>query len=209
MNIQQILYIVIDHVRGMWRFKWYIVGVAWATAILGWALVAKMPNTYMASAKVLVDTNSLLPDLTRGLTASENLLDEVALVSKALLSRPNLEKVALETDLSLRADTPQEMEVLISGLQRSVKVRGGGRDNIFSISYEDRSRQKATDVVATLLNTFVESSLGAQGDDADMTARALRVEIDNHEQRLIEAEAELAEFKKKNLGYMPGDGSDY
>lgn len=209
MNIQQILYMIIDHARGMWRFRWYVVGVAWIVAILGWTFVARMPNTYMASAKVLVDTNSLLPDLTRGLTANENLMDEVALVSKALLSRPNLEKVALDTDLSLRANTPQEMENLISGLQRSVKVRGGGRNNIFSISYEDRSRQKATDVVATLLNTFVESSLGAQGDDADMTERALRLEIDDHEERLIKAEAELAEFKKKNLGYMPGDGSDY
>ena len=93
-----------------------------------------MPNIYQATAKVSVDTNRLLPALTRGLTAGESLLDEVDLVSKALLTRPNLEAVARETDLDLRAETPQQFELLISALQRNVGVIGG-RDNIFTITF--------------------------------------------------------------------------
>jgi polysaccharide chain length determinant protein (PEP-CTERM system associated) len=100
------------------------------------------------------------------------------------------------------------METLITDLQGKVKVRGG-RDNIFDISYADRDRFKAREVVSALLNTFMESSLGAQGDDADMTERALASEIEDHERRLISAEESLAEFKSRNLGYMPEDGSDY
>ncbi len=64
-------------------------------------------------------------------------------------------------------------------------------------------------MVAALLNTFVESSLGAQGDDADMTSRAIKSEMDDHETRLLQAESDLADFKKRNLGYMPNDGADY
>ncbi len=41
-----------------------------------------------------------------------------------------------------------------------------------------------------------------------MTERAIKLEIDNHEERLELAEASLADFKKRNLGYMPDDGSD-
>ena len=163
---------------------------------------------YEASAVVSVDTNSLLPALTKGLTASENLLDEVDLVSKAMLTRPNLAEVARQTDLDLRAETPQQMEELVTDLQLKVSITGG-RDNIFAIAYRDQNREKATDVVAALLNTFVESSLGAQGDDADMTARAIKSEIDDHEKRLLQAESDLADFKKRNLGYMPDDGADY
>ena len=70
MNLQQILDMIIDHARGMWRFRWYIVGIAWLVALPSWAMIANMPNVYEASAKVSVDTNSLLPDLTRGLTAN-------------------------------------------------------------------------------------------------------------------------------------------
>ena len=100
------------------------------------------------------------------------------------------------------------MEELITGLQRRVSV-SGGRDRIFTISFQDQNREKATEVVAALLNTFVESSLGAQGDDADMTERAIKSEIDDHEKRLLQAESDLADFKKRNLGYMPDDGADY
>ena len=208
MNVQELLADITDHARGMWRFRWHGLIVAWVVAILGWTFVYRMPDIYEASARVSVDTNSLLPDLTRGLTASENLMSEVDLVSQALLARPNLAEVARETDLDLRADTPEQMENLITGLQGRVTVRGG-RDNIFSISFQDRDREKASEVVSALLNTFMESSLGAQGDDADMTERAIALEIEDHEQRLLKAEADLADFKKRNLGFMPDDGEDY
>jgi uncharacterized protein involved in exopolysaccharide biosynthesis len=208
LNVQGILDDVTDHLRGMWRFRWAAVLISWAVAVAGWFFIYSMPNIYEASARVSVDTNSLLPALTKGLTVSENLMSEVDLVSKALLTRPNLQAVARETDLDLRADTPREMEGLVTGLQRRVKVVGG-RDKIFMISYEDPDRNKAREVVAALLNTFMESSLGAQGDDADMTERALSLEIKDHERRLVQAEESLADFKSRNLGYMPADGADY
>ena len=208
MNVQEVIAEVTDQLRGMWRFRWIALVISWGVAIVCWYFVYTMPNIYEASARVSVDTNSLLPALTQGLTARENLMSEVELVSKVLLTRPNLEAVARETDLDLRAETPQQMELLITGLQRRVIIVGG-RDKIFRISYEDVDRDTARDVVSSLLNTFVESSLDAQGEDADMTARALSLEMENHEQRLLSAEAELAAFKKRNLGYMPDDGTDY
>ena len=130
MNLQQIIDEIFDHMRGMWRFRWVTLAVSWVIALVAWYVVYTMPNIYEAAAKVSVDTNRLLPVLTRGLTAEENLLDEVGLVSKALLTRPNLETVARETDLDLRAETPQQFEVLISSLQKKVNVTGG-RENIF------------------------------------------------------------------------------
>ena len=87
MNVQQILAEIAEHLRGMWRFRWTAVLVSWLIAVSGWYFVYTMPNIYEASARVSVDTNSLLPALTQGLTASENLMSEVDLVSKALLTR--------------------------------------------------------------------------------------------------------------------------
>lgn len=208
MNLQELLAEILDQMRGMWRYRWQVVIVAWVVAAAGWVFVLRMPDVFEASAQVSVDTNSLLPQLTQGLTASENLMSEVELVSRALLTRPNLEKVARETDLDLRAGTPREMELLVTSLQERVKIRGGV-NNVFVITFQDKSRAKAAEVVSALLNTFVESSLGAQGEDADMTARALNMEIQDHERRLVKAEADLADFKKRNLGYMPDDGADY
>lgn len=208
MNIQEIIDLVIDHMRGMWRFRWHAVAVAWCVAVLGWYMVFTMPSIYEASARVSVDTNSLLPTLTEGLTATENLMSEVDLVSKALLTRGNIESVARSIGIMQRAKTEEELELLISSLQRRIRVTDG-RDNIFNIWFEDTDRSKARDFVAALLDTFVESSLGAQDDDADMTERAIASEIEDHERRLQESERDLAEFKKNNIGYMPDDGRDY
>src|SRR5262249_6020995 len=81
--------------------------------------------------------------------------------------------------------------------------------NIFTIEYEDSDREKARDVVAAVLDTFVERAHVNEGDDADITERALASEIEGHEKRLSEAGSTLAQFKQTNLGYMPDEYGDY
>ncbi len=207
-NLQVVVSDLLDHVRGMWRYRWWANGIAWAVFVVGWLGVCFVPDIYRGTTQVFVDTNSLLKPLMKGLTVTDNTLDEVQLVSKAVLTRPNLEKVARTTDLALRAGTPDAMEALVTDLQRRITVIGG-RDNIFTIEYEDVSREMARAVVAALLDTFVESSKANQGTDTDVTEHALEGEIKNHEQRLRESEEALAKFKQTNLGYMPGEYGDY
>ena len=208
LKLQDLVAELLDQLRGMWRYRWHMLLIAWLVALPGWGAVYNIPDVYQATARVAVDTNSLLPDLTEGLAANESVVSEVDLVREVLLSRPNVEAVARQTDLDLRAETPVQLEQLVTDLQSKIRIEGGS-DNIFYIAFTDTSRQKAVEVVAALVDTFMASSLGAQGDDSDVTERVLRMEIDDHESRLVRAETDLAEFKKRNLGYMPDDGADY
>ncbi len=73
MELKHLIDEVIDHIRGMWRFRWYAIALSWILALGAWYFVYTMPNIYLASARVSVDTNSLLPSLTKGLTAGENI----------------------------------------------------------------------------------------------------------------------------------------
>lgn len=209
MNPQQIISEIIEHLRGMWRFRWLAVSVAWAISLAGWAYIYAMPDVYRATAKVNVDTDSLIGPVFQGLAISDNVASQVEAVSRALLTRPNLEAVARNTDLDLRATTPAQLERLITGLQDRIRVRANRERDVFDIAFEDQDRAKARDVVAAIVDAFVENSLRGQGDDADITERALESEIKDHEDRLISAETALAEFKKNNLGYMPDDRGDY
>ncbi|HET6629001.1 MAG TPA: XrtA system polysaccharide chain length determinant [Woeseiaceae bacterium] len=209
MNIQELIAEAFEYARGMWRYRWWAAGCAWLISVLGWFYVYSMPDVYSASARVYVDTKSLMRPTFEGLAISENLTAQVEAVSRALLTRPNLEAVARETDLDLRVDTPRQMELLITSLQERIKVDGNREHNVFSISYEDPDREKAREVVAAIVDAFVENSLEGQGNDAAMTARALDAEISDHESRLEAAERDLAQFKKDNLGYMPNDRGDY
>jgi polysaccharide chain length determinant protein (PEP-CTERM system associated) len=192
----------------MWRYRWWAICTAWGVSLVGSLYVYSIPDVYRASAKVFVDTNSLLRPLMQGLTATTNTMNEVQLVSRAVLTRPNLEEVAYETDLALRARTPRQMEELVTRLQEQILVTGG-RDNIFTIQYEDISREKARDVTAAVVDAFIEDAIDNEGTDAEVTEGALANEIDVHERRLKEAEDALARFKQENLGYMPGEYGDY
>src|SRR5690606_995650 len=128
LNPQEIIAEVLEQIRGMWRYRWAALGAAWVISLGGWLYVYTIPDVYSASAKAAADTTNLLGPLVQGLTATSNPLNEVDLLSRAVLTRPNLEEIAYETDLALRARNPYQMESLITRLQETIRI-SGGRDN--------------------------------------------------------------------------------
>src|SRR5262245_38845003 len=132
---------ILDEIRGTWRFRWAALAIAWAVCVLGWLAVSTLPNVYRASARVFVDSQSALRTTLKGWALEPNVESGLTFVRQAMLSRPHLEKVALETDLELRATTPAEKERLISGLQQritigtDVRTSGSAADGVYRISF--------------------------------------------------------------------------
>lgn len=213
--MQAIILRILDELRGSWRFRWQALLTAWGVCVAGWAFVFAMPNVYEASARVYVDSQTALGPLLRGLALDPNVESEVSIVRQALLSRPQLEAVSRKTDLHLRAKTPEEMELLLDSLQKRIMVVNAVRagrsdtDGLYRISFQDNDRQISVAVVETLLNNFVEQTLGSKRTGQESAQRFLEDEIRDLERRLSESEARLADFKKKNVGSMPGQGGDY
>jgi len=196
------------HARGMWRYRWRAVVVMWIVSLAGWFAVYSMPPVYEANARIYVDTENAIRPLLVGIAASSNVMNEVTVVTRELLSRPNLAEVARTTDLDLRAETDAEFEELLSALQNRIQV-SGNRDNIFSIAYRDPNRQKAVAVVDALVNAFVENSLGADRTEASKAQQFLRDQIGDFEARLTAAENRRAKFKRDNVALMPGQQGGY
>jgi polysaccharide chain length determinant protein (PEP-CTERM system associated) len=92
---------------------------------------------------------------------------------------------------------------------RTVQIKGGGRENLYTIAYRDSDRNEARRVVQSLLSIFVESSLGDQRKGSDTARRFIEDQIRTYEKRLEEAENRVKEFKLKNMGLMGPDGRDY
>jgi polysaccharide chain length determinant protein (PEP-CTERM system associated) len=213
--MQSIIIKILDELRGSWRFRWVALLAAWVVCVGGWAFVFTMPNVYEATARVYVDSKTALGPLLRGLALDPNVESEVSIVRQALLSRPQLEAVSRKTDLHLRAKTPEEMELLLDSLQKRIMVvnavRAGNSDTdgLYRIAFQDTSRQISLAVVETLLNNFVEQTLGSKRSGQESAQRFLDDEIRGLEGRLTESEQRLADFKKKNVGSMPGEGGDY
>ncbi len=195
--------------RGLWRFRWIALGIAWAVSVAGWLLVARMPDQYQATTRVYVDTASLLRPLLRGLAVETDVRQRLRLMTRSLLSRPNLEKVARMTDLDLKARTPEDMERLIDSLAARIRLRDAGRVNLYTISFTDPDPALAKRVVQSLLTIFVESSLGDSRRESSTALKFLEQQIAEYAKRLDEAERRLMEFKRRNMGLLPGQGGDY
>ncbi|MCF6353699.1 MAG: hypothetical protein L3J26_01125 [Candidatus Polarisedimenticolaceae bacterium] len=202
---------LVVYIRGILRYRWWMLSVAWVVCIVGWLVVANLPDQYRASAKVFVDTNSLLKPLLRGLAVQTNEQHRIRLMTKTLLSRPNLEKVTRMTDLDLKAKTPEEMEQLLDELKRDIEFRGAGgrRDNMYSIGYTSEDPELAKLIVKSLLTIFVESNLGESRKEQDTAHQFLEQQIEEYEARLLEAENSLAAFKQQNMGFMSGSADGY
>jgi len=64
--------------------------------------------------------------------------------------------------------------------------------------------------VSALLNTFIEDSLGLKRSDSGVAQQFLKNQLKEYDQKLRESESRLAEFKKANVGLMPGpEQGDY
>lgn len=197
------------YIRGVWRHRWTLMGAMWFVCIAGWLVVYKLPDQYEATARVYVDTQSMLRPLLRGLAVQTSISEQIALMTRTLLSRPNLEKVARMTDLDLRAKTPEQMDALLDGLRHEIEIKGTQKVDLYTISYQNSDPQLAKRVVQSLLTIFVENSLGANRKDSDVAQQFLTAQVQDYESRLRAAEERLKEFKRKHVGLMPSEGKDY
>lgn len=206
--VSEILLIAKTQLLGMWRFRRVAVSVVWFVCVIGWMLVYLMPDVYQANARVYVDTENAIEDFLGGIAASTDVMSEVTIVVREIVSRPNLAEVARNTDLALRANSDFQFEELLTSLQERISVVGS-RDGIYSIAFEDTDRNKALAVVDTLLTAFVEKSLGADRTDSAQAQQFLEDQIQDYEDRLTASENRLADFKRKNVEFMPNQIGDY
>jgi polysaccharide chain length determinant protein (PEP-CTERM system associated) len=208
-----------EQLRGAWRFRRAAVLVAWGLALAGWLVVLALPDSFGAQARVYVDTSTALRPLLQGITVDDNVEAQLNLVRESLLGRTRLERVARDADLDLKVKTPADRESLLATLRQKISIEavtpGGNRearrssDSIYTIAYQNSSRDKALAVVRSLLNALVEETLSGKRSGADTAQKFLRDQIAEYESRLAAAEASLAEFKKRNVGLVPGAQGDY
>ncbi len=191
--------------RMAWLYRWAGMVLAAVLCFFGWGFVQSMPDTYEVRAKVFLDSRSMLRPLLSGIAFNSGALSDTAiLLSKTLLTRPNLEEIARRADLDLKAKTPEEFDTVINNLASKISIATGRGDNIYDISFTDGDPKVAKLVVDELLNTFMEQSLGDSRKDSVTTQNFLEQQIAAYEKRLIESEDRLKQFKQRNVGIMPG-----
>lgn len=200
---------LLSYVHGAWRFRWYGLAGAWVLAISGWAMTFNLPDEYESSAQVHVDTASMLKPLMRGMVIESNVERRVELMTRTLLSRPNLEEIARQTDMDLKASTPAEFDRIVDELEDDLRLVGTSQDNLYRITYLGHDPRHARDVVQATVNMLVEESMGRSRQDSQSATRFLDRKIEEYQARLDAAEQRLIEFRRAHAAELSGGGDYY
>lgn len=207
---------LIERLQGAARFKWWAVGVAWAVCLLGWGIVTFLPSKYEASTRVFVDTRTSLSPVIQGLAIQQDVGAHLNLAKEALIGEEQLSKIMRETGLDATIKTPEDRARTIEGLRKSITIGlqrtgewGQTGGVIYSIHYLDSDRERGLQIVEILLDSFIRETLGGKRQGSEEARDFLRNEIAETEQHLRDSEQRLAEFKKANVGVMPGAAGDY
>jgi len=197
---------VLLEVHAAWRYRWHALILAWCVLGVGALLVFSLPNQYTASAQVYADTDALTNPLLRGIAVQPDVRSRMQLMTQTMLSRPNLETVADKSGLALRATTPADKDALLVKLGAAVTIKQAGAKDLYDISYTDSDPKMAQKVVQAFLNILMDDTLGANSHSTQSAQTFLQQQVADYSDRLNDAEKKLAEFKKANIGYLPGPG---
>lgn len=205
MLLQQLL----DICRAIWRRRWLGLVVAWLVAIGGAAALTLLPDRFEASARVYVDTKSVLRPLLHDLTVEPDVDRTIELLARTLITRPNVEVLVSRSNLAPPEMPKAQRDRIIDSTMREIRVTNPGRDNIFTFSYRDTTPERARFVVQNLVALFLESDTGMKKVDAESARAFVDEQIKSYEARLTEADDRLKEFKLRNLGLSDIQGRDY
>ena len=111
-------------IYSVWHCRWLALGVTWGLCLMGWLVVAMVPNSYESKARIYVQLDDVLSEqMGLGHGDTKNNIDRVR---QTLTSAINLEKVIRGTPIGAGITTPKQMEGAVLSLGRKIKVESAG-----------------------------------------------------------------------------------
>jgi polysaccharide chain length determinant protein (PEP-CTERM system associated) len=196
--------------RGIWRNRWLAIAVMWALGLIGLGVSWFFPERFEAQAKVHVDTMTVLKPLMEGVTFQPDIDQQVKMLGKTLVSRPNVERIANDPTIGLlEAGQSSANEKLLDFLMKNIKVDQSGGNNLYAITFRDTDAQRARKVVDGFVRLFMTSGMDAKRRDSEEATRFIDEQIKEYEAKLADADTKVKEFKLHNMAVANANQQDY
>lgn len=187
-------------IHSVWHRRWIALGIAWGVCLLGWLVVALIPNTYESRARIFIQLDDALAEQV-GIGVADKKRD-IERIRQTLTSAVNLEKVVRATRLGDTIESPKQMEGAVLALANDVKVVSQ-QDNLFEIvstasysSLSDAENAKlAQDIAQRLIDIFREENLSGNRGEMVETLEFVNQQLAQREKQLEEAEQKRMAFE--------------
>jgi polysaccharide chain length determinant protein (PEP-CTERM system associated) len=196
----------------VWRRRWLAAFVAWGVAVLGWLVIALIPNSYEAKARLFIQQQQVLASLPGSTVEDRNA--QMLRLKQTLVSNENLTRVVRRTDLNSLVASDRDLSSVVSALRTRITVTqqpDGGLEikassNISGFSNAQNART-AAGTVQGLIDAFQEQNMSGDRREAGQGLEVLDQELRSREAALREAQQRMVEFEQRFMGAMPGTGT--
>ena len=196
----------------VWQRRWLAMAVAWGVAVLGWLVIALIPNSYEAKARLFVQMSSILQGQI-GITPDER-QNQLLRLKQTLTSNENLVRVVRRTDLNSLVASESDLSGVVSSLRQRIAIVANpdgmleltASSNISGFSNGQNARTAAA-TVQGLVDLFMEQNLSGNRQETGQSLQFLDEELRRRETQLQEAEQRRVEFDQRFMGLLPGAGS--
>ena len=194
----------------IWHRRWLALAVTWGVCMLGWLVVALVPNSYESKARIFVQVDDVLIDQTNIASTAE---DDILRVRQTLASKVNLEKVVKSTRLGEGLTAQSQLDKAIDDLAEDTTVKSE-EDNLFELTVtigesglsESENARLAQEVVQKLIDVFREENIAGNRGELAETVVFLDQQLEERKRGLEEAENRRLEFEAQHPELIGGVG---
>jgi succinoglycan biosynthesis transport protein ExoP len=206
-----------DYIHAIARRKGMLFAIAIPIAVLAILLAATLPDVYTASGLVEIDDSTTAQPLSEATNNGESdYADQYVQNLKGMvLTEGNLRKLNKEYDLYPDYGPDDEID-LFKRMRRDIDVQivttpildprtGREREVVdaFSVSYDNRTPEKAQKGATWLVNAFLSEHRKQRQGRSTGAAEFYSSEAERLRTHVAQLESKLADFKKLNYGQLP------
>lgn len=197
------------------RRKFHLIIPTLLVLVIAISIAYGLPAVYRSTATILIEQQDIPRDMVRT-TVTSYATERIQIISQRVLTRQNLWTIIQKYNLFQdELETADRFEIT-SRVRQAIGInmisaevgdpasgRAGRATIAFEISFESHDPVAARDVAEELASLFLQENIRIRSQMAAETSGFLTEEADKLNVRLAELEAELADFKERNVGQMP------
>jgi len=205
-----------DYLNILWRRKYWIITPAVLLAIATMVVVFSLPATYKSQGTILIESQEIPNDLVRSTVTSyadqriEVIKQRLMTTSRVMdmVKKYNLyvaerQKTAATSSIVELFKSNVSVDLVQANVTDPVSGRAKRASIAFTVSFMDKSPQKAQQVANELVTEFLNENVKARTDRAAETKDFLKEEGDKFQAKVRELEKQIAEFKDRYSGSLP------
>lgn len=188
---------------GTFSHRIFVAGSFFVICVLTLAASIFWPRVYSSEASIFVEQKNILGRLMEGAAVQTGVQEQARLADDVLFSRLVMSSVLEEHGFMARNPSALEIEKEIENIKDRTKVSVSS-PNLITVSYRDRSAERAFVTTKILSEAFVAESARSKLDESNSAYTFIDLQVKEYEEKLRNSEEKLKNFNSKNLSVSPG-----